>query len=338
MDKVKVGLVGVGSISQIVHLPILKKMQNVEVRALCDVDETKMARLLEKFEVPNWYRTPDLMIKEEELDAVFICTTSHYHFPMAYLALKSGLHVFVEKPIALNAPDAKKLVDLAEEKNLTLMVGMQNRFRDDVQILKEFMANDELGEIFYIKTGWLRQWDRSPLQPWQVKKEYSGGGVVIDMGTQLIDLALYLTGMPEIERVRLHDYTLNPDYKVEDAALAVIKAKSGMSITIEVSWRMHLERDMVYTHIFGKKGSAYLNPLRIHKELHGNLVNVTPLLQNQNSELRFKKAYETELKHFLNLVQGDVQNLSSARDSYQVMRIVDALYESAKANREIMID
>ncbi len=338
MEKIRVGLIGVGSIAQIIHLPILKKMEDVELVALCDVDETKMPPLMEKFKVPNWYHTPDSMIKQENLDAVFICTTSHYHYPMSYLALKNGLHVFVEKPIALNASDARKLTELAKEKNLTLMVGMQNRFRDDVQILKEFMENDELGDIFYIKSGWLHQWDRSPLQPWQVKKEYSGGGVVIDMGSQLIDLAMYLTGMPEIERVRLHDYTLNPSYKVEDAALAVIKAKSGMSITIEISWRMHLEKDMVYTHIFGKKGAAYLNPLRIHKELHGNLVNVTPLLQDQNSEHRFKRAYETEIKHFFNVIQGKGRNLSSAEDSYRVMRIIDALYESSKADREIVLD
>jgi predicted dehydrogenase len=101
---------------------------------------------------------------------------------------------------------------------------------------------------------------------------------MIDMGIQLIDLGLYLTNLPEIYSVRLYDYALTPDLEVEEAALAVIKTKSGLTITIEVSWKMHLDHDINYTHIFGKKGSAYLNPLRINKELHGNLVNVTPML------------------------------------------------------------
>jgi predicted dehydrogenase len=335
MSEIKVGVVGTGSIAQLVHLPILKKMEGVKLQAICDLDESKMQHLLEKFQIPSWYRTVDQMIKSEELDAIFICTTSLYHFPMSYLALKNNLHVFVEKPLALKTSDALKLDELAEQKKLTVVVGMQNRFRDDVKILRNFMENDELGEIFYIKSGWLRRWNRSPLQSWQVKKEFAGGGVLIDMGTQLIDLALYLTGMPEIRSVRLYDYTLNPDNEVEDAALVVLEMKSGMTVTIEISWRMHLENDMIYTHIFGKNGAAYLNPLRIHKELHGNLVNVTPVLQEQNSAQRFTMAYENEIRHFFKVIRGEEENNSSIKEALQTMRIIEALYESARLGKTV---
>jgi len=335
MSEMKVGVVGTGSIAQLVHLPILKKMEGVKLQAICDLDESKMKHLLEKFQIPNWYRTVDQMLKTETLDAIFICTTSLYHFPMSYMALKNGLHVFVEKPLALKTSDAHKLNQLAEKKNLTVVVGMQNRFRDDVMILRNFIENDELGEIFYIKSGWLRRWNRSPLQPWQMKKEFSGGGVLIDIGSQLIDLALYLTGMPPIKAVRLYDYTLNPDYEVEDAALAVLEMESGMTITIEMSWRMHLENDMIYTHIFGKNGAAYLNPLRIHKELHGNLVNVTPVLQEQNNAQRFTMAYENEISHFFKVIRGEEQNNSSITDALQTMRIIEALYQSAQQGKTV---
>lgn len=335
MSEMKVGVVGTGSIAQLVHLPILKEMEEVKLQAICDLDESKMQHLLEKFRIPSWYRTVDQMIKKETLDAVFICTTSLYHFPMSYLALKNDLHVFVEKPLALKVSDAQKLDALARQKELTVMVGMQNRFRDDVRILRNFMENDELGEIFYIKSGWLRRWNRAPLQSWQLKKEFAGGGVLIDLGSPLIDLALYLTGMPDIRAVRLYDYTLNPEYEVEDAALAILEMKSGMTVTIEISWRMHLENDMVYMHIFGKNGAAYLNPLRIHKELHGNLVNVTPVLQEQNSKQRFTKAYENEISHFFKVIRGEEENNSSVNDALKTMRIIEALYESARQGKTV---
>lgn len=336
MEKLKVAVVGGGSIAQIVHLPVLNKLENVEIAAICDIDKNKVNVLSQKYNIPNWYYDIEDLIKNETLDAIHICTTNLYHFPMSYLALKKGIHVFVEKPIANNAEDAAKLVTIAKEKKLNILVGMQNRFRDDVQTLREFIEKDELGEIYYIKAGWLKKWSKKGIQNWQNNPDYAGGGVLIDIGSQLLDLALYLTGMPKIRSVRMYDYTVNPDAEVEEAALAVIETETHASITIEMSWRMHMENDMVYTNIFGKKGSAYLNPLRVHKELHGNLVNLTPMLGQKPSD-RYKKAYEAEIKHFYRVIHGDEDNISSAKDAVYLMRIIDALYKSARDKKEIQL-
>jgi len=335
-EKMKVAVVGGGSIAQIVHLPILKKLDEIDIAAICDIDRGKAGVLAEKYGIPNWYYAIEEMFKNETLDAVHICSTNLYHFPMSYLALKKGIHVLVEKPMALNATDAKQLVDIAREKKLTMMVAMHNRFRDDVQILNEFLSNDELGEIYYIKAGWLKSWSKTPVQSWHRKKDYAGGGVLIDLGCQLIDLALFLTNLPKIRSVRMYDYTINPDAEVEEAALVVIETVEQASITIEMSWRMHMDKDMIYTHIFGKKGSAYLNPLRIQKELHGNLVNVTPIMAQKAAE-RYKKAYENEINHFYNVIGGKEKNLSPAEDAWYIMQIIDALYRSASEKKEILL-
>ncbi len=335
MDKVRVGVIGTGSIAQVVHLPLLSKMEDVELAAICDIDDTKIKVLSEKFHIPRWYYLIDNMMKHEKLDAIHICTPSVFHYPMAFLALKNGVNVFVEKPISLTYEEAKKLHDLAEEKGLTVMVGMQNRFRDDVGILKDFIDNDELGDIYYIKAGWLKQWSKSPHRGWYEKRD-SGGGVMIDMGIQLIDLGLYLTNLPDIYSVRLYDYSLTPDLEVEEAALAVIKTKAGLTMTVEVSWKMHLDHDVNYTHIFGKKGSAYLNPLRINKELHGNLVNVTPML-TEDKAVRYKKSYEAEINHFIKVIKGEEENKSSSEDAMYIMKIINALSESAALNKEVFL-
>jgi len=337
MDTLKVAVVGVGSIAQVVHLPILQKIEDVEVVAICDVDQAKVTPILDKFEIQNWYKQVDRLFKIEHLDAVHICTPSHYHYPMAYLALKNNVHVFVEKPISLNSSDGQKLDQLAQEKNLEIMVGMQNRFRDDVQILKEFIEKDELGDIFYIKSGWLKQWSRNPYRGWQTKKNIAGGGVLADLGSQLMDLALFLTGMPKIKSVRLYDYSINPELEVEDSALAILELQNRLSVTIEVSWRMPLEKDMIYTHIFGNKGSAYLNPLRINKEMHGNLVNVTPF-SSESMTGRFTKAYETEIRHFYQVIRGVERNQSPAADGVRMVQLLEALYESGRTHKEVQLE
>ena len=99
---------------------------------------------------------------------------------------------------------------------------------------------------------------------------------------------------------------------------------------------MHLEKDTVYTNIFGKNGAAKLNPLRIYKEMHGNLVNVSPLDQHSKID-QYRKAYSKELRHFVKVVKGEEENMSSAYDALKVMQIIDALYESASRGEEIEI-
>ncbi len=336
MKKIRVGLVGSGQIAQIAHIPCLKKIEDVDLIAICDVDKAKINYLTQKFNIPQGYFVIDEMIKKAELDAVIICTPTIYHFPMSYLALSEGLHVFVEKPIALNAEDAGKLLETSEQNKQILMVGMNNRFREDVVSLKQYIDSKELGEIFYIKAGWLKKWEKHVDYSWFSEKKTAGGGVLMDMGIQLLDLAFFIMDMPDVTKARLFDYYLNPNIDVEDAILAVVETKKGTTITIETSWKMFLEKDTIYTHIFGTKGSAKLNPLRINKEMHNTLVNVSPLMYKSRVDL-FKKSYEKELKHFINAIKEGNDILSPAQDAVKIMQIIDALYESAKSKKEVYL-
>ena len=337
MEKIRTAVVGVGQIAQVAHLPILRKMEDVELVAVCDVDEKKVAAIIEKFKIPKWYNLVDEMLEREKPDALHICTANYYHFPMALIALRKGIHVLVEKPLAISAQQAKKIAEVAKENDCEVVVGMQNRFRDDVQILKEFLANDELGNLFYIKSGWLKKWTKELQLTWQLKKQYSGGGVLMDFGIQLIDMVMYLTGMPSIHSVRLFPYRLRPNLEVEDSALAMIEMENGLGATIESSWNLHLDHDIQYTHIFGKKGSAYLNPLSIQKEMHGNLVTMTPIQDEKVSD-RYLKTYEREIYHFYDVVRKKEKNQSPPEDAVRMMQIIEALYKSAHEGREIRFD
>ncbi len=337
MEKIKTAIVGVGKIAQIAHLPVLKKMENVELVAVCDVDEKKMAHIIQKFDIPRWYNLVDELIERESIDALHICTANYYHFPMALMALRKGIHVFVEKPLALTVRHAQKIADVAQKNGRTVMVGMQHRFRDDVQILKEFIQNNELGKLFFIKSGWLKKWSKELQLNWEAKKQYSGGGVLMDFGIHMIDMMMYLTGMPKIRTARLLSYKLREKLEVEDSALAFLETENGMGVTIESSWNLHLDHDIQYTHIFGEKGSAYLNPLRIQKEMHGNLVTVTPI-QDEKVGDRYLRAYETEIHHFYNVIVGKEKNISPAEDAINVLRVIEALYRSANEGREILLE
>ncbi|RMH65335.1 MAG: gfo/Idh/MocA family oxidoreductase [Calditrichaeota bacterium] len=337
MSKIKVAVVGAGKIAQVAHLPILSRRDDVELCAVCDVDQGKAKAITEKFNIPNWYFVVDEMLDRERPDAVHICTPSVYHYPMASLALSKGVHVLVEKPLAFTTDEARRLYQLAEKKNRLLVTSLYNRYRTEVTMLRRFIESGELGEIFYIKAGWLRRWEKDMVHTWYSDKKSSGGGVMMDIGIQLMDVALFVTSMPKIKKVRMHAYRLNENIDVEDAALAILEAENGMTLTIECSWKMFLEKDTVYTHIFGRKGSAKLNPLRVHKELHGSLVNVSPVIQQKTRDL-FRQAYERQIDSFITGIKTGEKSNTSTEDVLEMIRLIDALYQSAAEGREVELD
>jgi len=334
MDKLKIALVGAGGISQIVRIPVLKKIENLELVAICEVDEAKASFIADKYEINNVYFDIQSMLNEEKLDGLFICTPNNFHYPMALAALEHKVPALVEKPLALNAEQARRLAEKSNKSGVPLVIGMNYRFRDDAVILKDFLAKNELGEAFYVKTGWLRQWQKHPHQPWMLDKKISGGGVLMDMGIQLIDLALWLLDQPKIKNVRGYTYNLFSGGNVEDSALAVIETEHDAVITVEVAWQMHLEKDMTYTHVFGRQGGAFMNPLRLYKEMHGNLVNVTPVHSKPNVD-NFKSAFEIEIHHFIEVLRGNTEPVTPAEDGIYMLQIIDAIYESARKGTQI---
>jgi predicted dehydrogenase len=328
MSKLKVALVGTGGISQIFRIPALVNIEDVDLVALCDVDEAKVSFIAEKYEISRVYYDIENLLNKESLDGIFICTPNNFHYPMALAALERKIPTFVEKPIALDQKQAERLSEKAHKAGVPLVMGMHNRFRDDAIILKDFLAKNELGEPFYIKTGWLRHWNLEPQQNWLLDKKISGGGVMMDVGIQLIDLALWLLDKPKVKNVRSFNFNVFTQKGVEDSAMAVIEAEPNVVITVEVAWRMHLEKDMLYTNVFGKQGSAFLNPLRLYKDMHGNLVNVTPVHSNSSADV-FKSAFAVEIYNFMEVIRGNSRPVTPAEDGIYLMHIIDAIYKSA---------
>jgi len=139
MGKVQVGVVGVGWIAQVIHLPILVKLPDVQVVAICDKDKPKARFVAEKFAVRRYYNDLEEMLLEEDLSAIDVCTSTDAHKEVAQRALRARKAVFVEKPLARNFAEAKEINDVARRKQSLLMVGMNNRFRPDAMILKSFI-------------------------------------------------------------------------------------------------------------------------------------------------------------------------------------------------------
>lgn len=333
MEKIKIGVIGLGWVAQVFHLPSLKKNNDVELTALCDKDKSKLKSVGEKFGVQQLHTSYEEMFASENVNAVIISTPTDTHKSIAIAALNSGLDVFIERPIARQYSEAVEIAEAVNRTKRKLMVGMNNRFRPDLMILKSIIENGELGEIFYLKVAWVKKLGTN--NPWFTQKEKSGGGVFLDLGLGALDTLLWAVNFNPVKRVSATTYN-HTTTSVEDSCIAFLETKNGTTLNLETSWSFHVSGDSFSCEIFGTKGSAQLNPLRINKMMGGEIVSVTPV-KSETPQNILKKSYENELKHFVGAAKGRHPIISTADEAVQRMKVVEAVYKSARLKKEIII-
>lgn len=332
MSDVKIAVIGLGGIAQLVHLPILTKLKDVVVTAVAETNKNKLNTVADKFGIKNKFTDYKLLLEKADFDVALIATPTNTHKDIALDLLTAKKHLLIEKPIALNLAEAKAIDSAAAKNDCKVMVGMNLRFRPDAMLLKSLVNNGELGDIFYIKCGWLRK--QSSDEKWFLRKSISGGGVVFDLGINLFDLSLWLLDYPPIQSVSVKTFNHNTK-NVEDSAVGFIRCKNGSVINFDVSWSLHSETDGFNLTAYGSKGTAHLNPLVAYRRVDSNQIDLAPKVSGRKN--LFKKSYENELKHFLGALKGNYIIPSSSADAVKRMELVQALYESAEKNKEIKV-
>lgn len=352
MSKIKVGIIGVGSISN-EHIKAYQKNKNVELYAFCDINEEQLNMMGDKYGVERRFTNMEDMLALNEIDAVSVCTWNSAHAPCTIAALNAGKHVLCEKPMATSKEEAEKMKEAADKNGKILMIGFVRRFGNDCAILKDFISTDYFGEIYYTKATYLRR--KGNPGGWFGNKELSGGGPLIDLGVHVIDLVRYLLGKPKPisvygatfhklgNRSHIKDSSgyssagksENDICNVEDLATGMIRFDNGAVLQVEASFSLNIKQDKGEIELFGEKAGAKLNPeLEIYAEENGYMTNVT---LTTPTALSFDNLFANEIDHFVSCVVDGNKCISTAQDGIEIMAILDALYESAKTGHEIII-
>lgn len=332
----RLGLLGAGAIAQVVHLPILAEIPGVRVEGICDVDRAKATTIAGRFGIPTVYQSDDEILAADDLDGVIICTPSYLHEPQTVQALEAGKHVLVEKPLAFDADGAQRAVDAAERAARALVVALNNRFRPDSVALKPFTHGGELGRVFLVKTGSLNRKTRTVRPTWRHRRRTAGGGALMDLGVQALDLCLWLLDYPRARRLVAHVHA-GEAMEVEDAAAVLLELEGGPVISMEVTWSLFAQRDRHYVQLLGTLGSASLPPLSVTKELDQGLVDVTPLVPAGRTNL-YTTSYWRQLEHFLDAIRRARRGAARTEpphDQVDLMRLISLAYRSAEEGREV---
>lgn len=331
MEKTKIGIIGLGGIAQLVHLPILSKMENVKITAVSEINKNRLNTVADKFNIKERYLDYKDLLKKGDCDAVIISTPTNTHKTVAIDSLNAKKDILVEKPIGRSVDEAKAIVESSKKNKKIVMVGMNLRYRPDIMLLKSILNAGEIGSPIYVKLSWIK--NQSSSGKWFTKKEEAGGGVLLDLGIMLLDLGLWFLDFPPIETVTAQNYIQNTK-TVEDSSVSLIRCKYGSLLNIETSWSFITEKDSFSLTVYGNNGSATINPLRIFKKINNEIVTLTPS-QGESTNTLYKKSYFNELKHFIGSVQGLHPVMSSGDEAIKRMQVLEKLYQSAAEGKEL---
>lgn len=352
MEKLKVGIIGTGGISHN-HMDGYKALADrVEVVAVCDIDEEKVKKYAAKFDVPRWYTDYNEMMAKEELDCVSVTTWNAAHKGATIAALRGGANVICEKPMAMNAAEAEEMLAVSKETGKLLQIGFVRRFGNDATLVNRYINDGLIGDIYYGKATYLRK-DGCP-GGWFGDKAYSGGGPLIDLGVHVIDLSRYLAGNPKPVSafgVTYDNIGCNRaaggevawsgpsnksgyQYTVEDFASAMIRFDNGFTLSVEASFNLNIDNDRGTVELFGTKAGVSVNNCELYTAMAGKYVKINPY---GNNGFDFSSNFRAEIKGFIDASQGLAPCRATAEDGVWLMKILDAIYESARIGKSVDI-
>ena len=348
MKKWKVGLVGCGSIAAIAHFPNYAKLADrVELVACADIAFEKAQKCAERYGVPHAYDSLEAMLAgEPDLDYIDICTWTAAHAPVAIAAAKAGKHILCEKPLADSLEAGLAIEKAVKEAGVRFMLAVCTRYGSEQQKFIELRDAGEFGEIYAAKTAYVRR--RGTPGGWFVDKRYAGGGPVLDIGVHAIDRTWYLMGRPKPVSVTAetsyrigkssgeNSFAWNGDandqyiYNTEDSAFIFFRFEGGKCMTADVSWQINGTESNT-TVIYGSKAGCSFEPLTVYG------VNEEGKLSNTKIEVEGNDFYHDEIAYFLDCMDNDTTPLSSIDDAVTVQRMLDGIYRSAEAHKEVEI-
>lgn len=358
MSRLRVGIIGVGFISQIKHLEGLAANADLcEVVGICDLVVERAEATKQKFGSADSYVTTDWhdVVADPSLDVIYVATWNVSHCEITCAALEAGKHVMCEKPMAITGADARQMVETARRTGKKLTVGYQNRFRQDAQFVRGVVDAGELGEIYVAKAHAVR---RRGVPTWGVftDKEKQGGGPLIDIGTHSLDLALWYMDNYDVHSVTgsvYHKLGDKPEgnlggpwdpatFTVEDSAFGYIKMTSGATVFLEASWALNVKKKHeASVTLIGTDGGADLDnsadggyEASVNKVVANRMVVETPDASAPGST-DFGVLGAIETRQWLRAVLDDTDPLVLPEQACRVTEILEAIYASAASGETI---
>ena len=229
MQKINVGVVGTGFIGP-AHIEALRRLPNVEVVALCEVNQELARQKADSLGIERAY-TFDELLRQDDIQAIHICTPNFLHYSQSKAALEAGKHVICEKPLAKDLAEAEELVQLAAKTGLVNAVHFNLRYYPLARQMKVMREKGDLGEVYSIIGSYLQDWLFYETDyNWRLEPDKSGDSrAIADIGSHLMDIIEYITGLKTV--AVMADF--NTIHKTRKKPLKPVETYSGKMLQPE---------------------------------------------------------------------------------------------------------
>jgi UDP-N-acetylglucosamine 3-dehydrogenase len=314
MKKLGVAVIGTGFWGKN-HARVYKELASTELVAICDVNADRAKSVADQFGAKA-YTSSARMLKNEEIEAVSVCTWSTNLAKEALKALKAGKHVLVEKPMATNTKQAEKLLETAEKNDLHLTVGFLMRFIPGLQHIREAIENKKIGELVCVTAKRVSQWP----------ERIGDVGVVKDMAIHDIDVIRYISNEDPITVYAKAGSMKHR--KFEDYAQIMLTYKDGKSAFIESNWLTpYKTRTLTVT-----GSDAIMRLDYITQELW-----IESAKENLQPRYPWQEPLKLELQHFADCISEKKKPLITGADGLKALQIAEAALQSSAKNRAIKL-
>jgi len=331
------GVIGCGAIADYAHIPNCFNIPKVELSSFCDINESQLKLMGSKYGVERLYTSHLEMLEKESLDAVIIASSADSHCELILDCIDHGLHIFIEKPLAINLEEAARIRERWQGYDKKIQVGYQLRFLPNHDLAKQYMQIKHIGELLYLHM-------RS--ETLVIKPEET---LLIDYTTHLIDLLRHFTDRAPIESIMSMQYGPRKYADIQEGATILFQFKSGLTANIETIWvpefswgGVRRQVEILGTH--GKILSDQTGPaIRLYNEqsLRSRLmgsVEIYPKEMMLHSVPITDHAYWAVLNDFVEAVFENREPTVTVEDGYQAIKIADLAVKSHDSGQRMKLD
>ncbi len=326
---INIGIIGYGKMGQI-RAEAIKASDKGRVVSVCDKSVAKSVS--DEIAIAD---SPEEIINDPQIEAVFVCTPNYLNKPLTKLALNNGKHVFCEKPPAFTAAEVEDIQKAERSSGLALMYGFNHRHHESIKKIKTLVYSKEMGEILWMRGRYGKEVDEDFFKGWRAKREFAGGGIMLDQGIHMLDLMIYLSGGFDEVQSMVSNLYWKADGVEDNVFVNLRSKKTGICASIHstmTQWRYIFSLE-----VFLEGGSVILNGLKTSSGAYGD----EQLTVKRNKSHSASATYESEVQeiydrdtswtsevlHFLDAVEeGKPIELGNSNDALNVMRIIDKIY------------
>ncbi|MBU0711053.1 Gfo/Idh/MocA family oxidoreductase [bacterium] len=335
-----IALLGCGRISG-KHLESIAQLKDdLKLVAVCDILADRAQAAGEKYGV-NWYTDYDQMLEREDLDILSICTPSGVHHRHGVAAAKRGLHVIVEKPMAITLEAADQLIQACDKAKVELFVVKQNRLNTTLQMLKRAVDKGRFGKIYIAQSNvfWQRPQSYYDLAKWRGTWEFDGGSFM-NQASHYVDAIQWLIG--PVEYVMAETATMARQIETEDTGSAILKFRNGVIGTINVTMLTYPKNFEGSITILGEKGTAKVGGVAVNhidKWEFEDYDDDDRLIEesNYNPPNIYGLGHLPYYKNVIATLKGDSDADTDGRSGRKSLELIIAIYKSAQLGKKIAL-